>query len=129
VARPLLIVLFVCFFIVSAHVAQADPPKNNLIPALPQYLEATHAPADGPNNDRVYPPEPTPSEQMYVFWILGKVISYPVDTVEAYVTRLREEWRAKPVPAAAVVGPNPFETRRLGQIPPAPPVVSGSRGR
>jgi hypothetical protein len=66
---------------------------------------------------------------MYVFWIVGKILSFPVDTLESYVSRLREQWTAKAVPAAAPAGPNPFEKRNIGQIPPAPPVVfdAGSR--
>lgn len=127
-ARPLLILLVVSLLLVSLCPAQAETGKGNLIPVRPQYLEATHVPQQAQGDAQAYPPGPTPAEQLYVFWILGKIISYPVDTLEAYVGKLREDWRAKPVPASAQVGPNPFEARNLGQIPPAPPVLSGSRG-
>jgi hypothetical protein len=128
VDRPLLIVLLVAVLVVPAYFAQAEPPKNNLIQAKPEYLEAAHVPTVEPNTDPLYPPSPTPSEQMYVFWIMGKILSFPVDTLESYVTRLRGEWNAKAVavPASAPAQPNPFEKRHIGQIPPAPPVVLGA---
>ncbi len=124
--RPLLTVILVAMLMVPAHFAQAEPPNNNLISAKPAYLEATHVPSADTNPDPLYPPPPTPSEQMYVFWVVGKILSFPVDTVESYVTKLRGEWRTKAVPAAAPAQPNPFETRHIGQIPPAPPVVLGA---
>ena len=126
-ARTLLMMLLAALLVVPAHLAQADPPRTNLIQAKPQYLEATHVPSA--NQAQAYPAAPTPAEPMYVFWILGKLISYPIDTVESYVTKIREDWKAKPVPASATTGPNPFETRRLGQIPPAPPIERGAGSR
>ena len=128
-ARPLLMVFLASLLIVFAEVALADSARTNLIPARPQYMEAAHVPSGDLKKTQFNPPAPTPSEQLYVFWILGKLISYPVDAMESYVASLREQWRAKPVPAAASSAPNPFEERRFGQVPPAPPVVLGPRGR
>ncbi len=71
---------------------------------------------------------PTPREQMYVFWVLGKVLSYPVDKVESYVTRMFKGPFPTPVvkPASATAGYNPFEARSFSEIPPAPPARGGA---
>jgi hypothetical protein len=124
VPRFLLILLFIAFWIVPGLVAAADTPGKNLIPVKPSYEEAVAGPSSDVGQDDMSPPPATPAEQLYVFWFLGKVLSYPVDMLEAYVTKVRTDWQAKPVPAAAPAGPNPFETRSLGQVPPAPPVLS-----
>jgi hypothetical protein len=133
VPRILFILLLSAICIIAGHAVAADKPGNNLIPVRPSYEEAVAEPSSQADENDVYPRPATPAEQLYVFWFLGKVLSYPVDTLEAYISKVRADWQSKPeptaVPAAAAVGPNPFDTRRLGQIPPAPPVRSGPADR
>jgi hypothetical protein len=64
---------------------------------------------------------------MYVFWILGKILSYPVDQAESYMSALIRRLRTGPAgtPASASSGPNPFDTIESREIPPAPPALSG----
>ena len=58
---------------------------------------------------------PTPREQMYVFWLIGKVLSYPVDSVESYVTGLLNG--PLPGPVAQPASANSIST--LAHAPPS----------
>ncbi|MBI5570325.1 MAG: hypothetical protein HY914_10310 [Desulfomonile tiedjei] len=104
--------------------SQAEDQRRNLVPAkraaeidAQAVQQARPATANG---------QPTAADQLYVFWALGKLISYPFDAADAYIQRYREgsDSDARAVPAAAPGASNPFDAVKLGQIPPAPPVSS-----
>lgn len=111
---------FACGCLDNAAIA-----AEQLIPVKPAYAEAapesqiSKAPAE---NDAV--PEPTPRDQMYIFWLLGRIISYPVDKAESFLTGQIKRWQNGPVvtPASAPASSNPFESVKWREIPPAPPV-------
>jgi hypothetical protein len=73
-------------------------------------------------------PAPSAKQQMYVFWLLGKMISYPIDKAEAFVRTQMEKPFFRP---ASSPGPaqDPFIALERGEIPPAPPVERQSRDR
>ena len=100
---------------------------SGLIRVTPSHHEALSAPntnkPDGASN--VLGP-PTPREQMYVFWILGKALSYPVDRIESYVLHKLKRSSKKQAPINLSSVPNPFEAADMSQIPPAPPVTAGA---
>jgi hypothetical protein len=62
---------------------------------------------------------------MYVFWILGKVLSYPVDQLESFIRRQRNKPEVTPIKASAPSSYNPFKEIEGREIPPAPPVING----
>ncbi len=96
-----------------------------LIKVTPSYLE-TSRPGNtaGLNSDDPFSaPPPRPRDQMYVFWILGKVLSYPVDTVEQFVTKKIRQVSLKPETKPAAAPINPFDEVDIREIPPAPPVT------
>ena len=114
--------------------AQTASSGKKLIPVKPSYHEATYVPqAEEPAADPTVPAPPTPREQMYVFWILGKMLSYPIDKAEAYISnsfKKKEKPRVEgaPTPATATSAQNPFSSVNWSEIPPSPP-VSGHAGR
>jgi hypothetical protein len=71
---------------------------------------------------------PTPREQLYVFWILGRMLSYPLDRAESYIRGKLERRSQEPVavPANASGPGNPFDSVAQREIPPAPPAVGGA---
>jgi hypothetical protein len=69
---------------------------------------------------------------MYVFWILGKMLSYPIDKAEAYIYSFKKKEKPRvegaPTPATATPNANPFNSVNWSEIPPAPP-AAGHSGR
>jgi hypothetical protein len=113
--------------------AQAENAGKKLIPVKPSYHEATYLPpAERPSLDPTMPPPPTPREQMYVFWILGKMLSFPIDKAESYVYSFTKKTKPQvdgaPTPATASATPNPFSSVNWSEIPPSPP-ASGRAGK
>ncbi len=66
---------------------------------------------------------PSPREQMYVFWLAGRVISMPIDLLEKAVGKVRSSVsKARPpVPVQAAAVHSPFDNVNWREIPPAPP--------
>ncbi len=99
--------------------------ESRLIQVKPSYAESSYKPAEQIQGETGYSyTAPSPRDQMYVFWILGKMLSYPIDKVEDFITsRIRSRETPKPVaaPALATARPNPFDSVNLREIPPAPP--------
>ena len=127
-ARTFTILLFAVLWLATAAFGQPGKPEKNLIPVRPAAEESGSGQQQARAN--VSPDAPAPAEQMYVFWYLGKIISYPVDTVEGYI----RSWMAAPkpvaVPASGSSASNPFDSVKWKAIPPAPPVTdSTSEGR
>jgi len=105
-------------------VACADTTNPNLIPVKPSYSEASYTPQNQQDTEnREFIPSPTPRDQLYIFWLLGKALSYPVDKAEAYIMSKfkKSPQDGVPTPAAATSGPNPFTSVNWREIPPAPP--------
>ncbi len=132
-SKALLTAFLILLLAVSLCLAQAENAGKKLIQVKPGYHEATYVPqAEQPAADPNVPPHPTPREQMYVFWILGKMLSYPIDKAESYVYSFTK--KSKPQPdgaptrATATATPNPFSSVNWSEIPPAPP-ASGAAGR
>jgi hypothetical protein len=132
--KPLLLfVSLTVLWISPVGLAQAENAGKKLIPVKPSYHEATYVPpVERPAVDPSMPPPPTPREQMYVFWILGKMLSYPVDKAESYVYSFTKKTKPQgdgaPTPATAAATPNPFSSVNWSEIPPSPP-ASGSAGK
>jgi hypothetical protein len=104
----------------------AENKRAQLIPVKPPTIEAPSSVQNvdsGMNSDTQYA-DPAPRDQLYVFWILGKVISYPIDKIESYISRrINSVQQPKAVPAAAPGRVyNPFDSLNWREIPPAPPV-------
>lgn len=123
-ARTFLMLLFMFLCTVSVGMAQSTNQDKKLIRVTPSYSEASYVPekARHPNS----PPPPTPREQMYVFWVLGKILSYPLDTAESYISTWLNRRQNAPLatPASAGAAPNPFSTMNEREIPPAPPALA-----
>lgn len=107
----------------------AETGRNELIPVTPSYREASFAPTEEPQvSDPYGTAMPAPRDQLYVFWILGRIISYPIDRAESFISdRLKKRSAApaaQPQPQTASSGPNPFNSVNWSEIPPAPPVSS-----
>jgi len=114
--------LVIVAWVVLSSVAHAQSPGKKLIQVKPDYAEATYVPQAEYGPDGQQPP--TPREQMYVFWIAGRILSFPIDQAEAYISALVKRFQAGPTlaPASAPAGPNPFANINTREIPPAPPV-------
>ncbi len=99
--------------------------ESKLIQVKPSYSESGYQPNDQVQGETgYYYSPPGPRDQMYIFWILGKVLSYPIDKVEDFISsRLRSTSAPTPVaaPALATSKPNPFDSVNFREIPPAPP--------
>lgn len=109
----------------SSCFGQAERADGDLIRVKPSFHEAAYAPGTRPSVSRpVTPSGPSPREQMYVFWILGKMLSYPIDKVESYVRAKLQRPPIKPAaaPATAPAVSSPFRSLDMREIPPAPPV-------
>jgi hypothetical protein len=133
-ARMLAVLMAAVLTVALVGLAAADPRNTkadgNLVRIPAPQDETTDAYGQPAPADPMNPPLPTPADQMYVFWFVGKVISYPVDIAESYVSQAWDRWNKKPVmvPASAPAD-NPFTAIERGQIPPAPPVVGSSASR
>ena len=107
---------------------QPEKADKDLIKVFPSYQEASYVPSrsgeTGPTNTIS---QPSPKDQMYVFWFLGRALSYPVDKVESLVSNWRAKRAEKAIatPASSSGVPNPFDSVKWREIPPAPPAVAG----
>jgi hypothetical protein len=119
-----------------AGVTYAERTETGLIRVEPRFKEASYRPdarAKGaatrygrPHFRVEDPPPPAPKDQLYVFWLLGKVISYPVDKVESLIFR-SDKIKGDHVPGPVIVNTNPFKKLNESEIPPAPPVVGQAK--
>jgi hypothetical protein len=123
--RISLVVLLAVLLMTSGPLCQ--PEEGKLIPVKPSFNDSPSGPPAP--QDPYAQAAPTPREQMYVFWILGKVLSYPIDTAESYLSSWWQRRQAAPLvqPASAPPAPNPFDTIDSRQIPPAAPVAAGPK--
>ncbi|MBI5251313.1 MAG: hypothetical protein HY912_17630 [Desulfomonile tiedjei] len=122
-AKTYLIVIMTVLCAASTGFAQTADKK--LIRVYPSYHEAAYVP-----QEEVADELPSPRDQMYVFWILGRVLSYPFDKAEGYIDSIRSKRKLQVVPAAApaqATAPNPFVSVNWREIPPAPPATGHSR--
>ncbi|HTY22103.1 MAG TPA: hypothetical protein VMC85_03180 [Desulfomonilaceae bacterium] len=128
--RVVPILLLAVLLVTATCFGQAGKPQANVIPVRPAYDEPAQQSGNS-SADPAGPELPKPSEQLYVFWFLGKIISYPVDTAEAYITSYIEKWRQPPQPVAVPASsrPNPFDSVKWRAIPPAPPIAVGDEKR
>jgi hypothetical protein len=118
--------LFITLVFGVAGYSAAENKSDKLIPVKPPRSEPIAAEQNVGsriNYDTQYA-DPAPRDQLYVFWILGKVISYPIDKLESYISRkFISVQQPKAVPAAANGQvSNPFDSLNWREIPPAPPV-------
>lgn len=123
--RKMIAVLLVGLCAISAGFAQAA--DNRLIPVFPSQQQPTYAPPP-PTSDAEQ--LPSPRDQLYVFWVLGKVLSYPFDKVDSYIEhwKSRRKAQGQAVPASAPArSENPFDSVNWREIPPAPPTEGGFR--
>ncbi len=118
--RIVVVAALVCMLSASVCISAEKDSNEELIPVRPSYQEAAYT----PGADAEYT-GPKPKDQMYVFWLLGRIISYPVDQAESYVRGLISGPTVKP--AAAPRPPDPFADVDKREIPPAPPVKSASK--
>lgn len=88
--------------------------ETKLIQVKPSYAESSHRPSNEVEGETGYSYRPpSPRDQMYIFWILGKMLSYPIDKVEDFITsKLKSRQAPEPVaaPAVATSRPNPFDS-------------------
>lgn len=116
-ALTLLLAVSVCF-------GQSQNSEKKLIQVKPDYSEVVPEPQPQAQIDPYAPPPPRPRDQLYVFWILGRLINYPIDKVESYIYKIRSERKrdGTPVPASAGSDRNPFNSLNWREIPPAAPI-------
>ena len=112
--------LMVTLLVAAAAFGQAEKDAGSLVPVEPVYNERVpDTPTQQSQPNSAVFPSPSPRDQLYVFWFLGKVLSYPVDRLEAYIhSKLNQP---KAVPASATSTSNPFDSVNWREIPPAPP--------
>jgi hypothetical protein len=126
----LILFLIVCWTMAPSY-GRAEKSEQKLIPVKPSYHEAAYVPHAGEQaSNPLQPTAPTPRDQLYVFWILGRIISYPIDKAESFIyNRIKGVPAGTPQPAAAPAAPNPFASVNWREIPPAPPANAekGSR--
>lgn len=125
-ARICLVATACLIFLAQTFVGGPAYSDEGLIPVRPSYQEASY-PARTPQMVQGFPEgrAPTPREQMYVFWILGKVLSYPIDQIESFIRKQRNKTAVTPIKASASSSYNPFKEIEGREIPPAPPVIKG----
>jgi hypothetical protein len=123
-ARSVAVLAVLALFGATVCFGQAGSSDKKLIQVKPDYSEPVAYPQPEPQLDPYAPIQPRPRDQLYVFWILGRVISYPIDKVEAYLTNMKFDRKkdGSPVPASAGPEANPFNAVNWREIPPAPPV-------
>jgi len=127
-AKPTVMLVVFALFVSATCVCRAEQAEKKLIPVTPAYGETSTVPTPAPAPaalDPQSPPLPTPRDQMYVFWLLGQVLSYPIDKAESFVRARLKDFSSRPVakPASAPAGENPFEAVQMREIPPAPPIL------
>jgi len=129
--KTLALLSLVILLAVSVCFGQSQNSDKKLIQVKPAYSEAPPEPQPQVEIDPYAPTPPRPRDQLYVFWILGKLISYPVDTVESYIHKIRSDRKREgaPVPASAGSDRNPFNSVNWREIPPAPPVAGAPADR
>lgn len=117
--------LLLCIFTVAIWAAPCFAADPTLIRVKPSYQEASYAPNKAAADKSADLDAPSPREQMYVFWVLGKALSYPLDAVEQFIAQKRAEWKQRPAAIEPVAVPDPFEGIETREIPPAPPALNG----
>ncbi len=123
------ILTLVFLFAIYSAAENRSPKLIAVKPAVTQTSQQPQniEPAAGLNGQY---PDPTPRDQLYVFWLFGKIISYPIDKVESYISRkLYSVEKPQLVPAAASApsaSSSPFDSLNRREIPPAPPVQERS---
>jgi hypothetical protein len=129
--KTLALLSVVILLAVSVCFGQSQNSDKKLIQVKPAYSEATPEPQPQAQIDPYAPAPPRPRDQLYVFWILGKLISYPIDKVESYIYKIRSDRNREgaPVPASAGSDRNPFSSVNWREIPPAPPVAGAVADR
>ncbi len=123
------ILLLLIFCSVSQCLGEAKTGDTILIRITPSAQQPAPAPqAQQAVSQQTDPRSPTPREQLYVFWIVGRMLSYPLDRAESYVRSKLQRLSREPVavPAASSSQPNPFDAARQSEIPPAPPAMHGA---
>ncbi|MCA1960831.1 MAG: hypothetical protein LDL33_08540 [Desulfomonile sp.] len=129
-----LVLVYVASVIMCSIPAGAQQSQGGLIRVKPAYQEATYVPQQEARHDEAVPagpPPPSPRDQLYVFWLVGKILSYPVDKMEAFITSKWQNFqkpalRPASAPASEVQAVNPFDTIDTSEIPPAPPALGGA---
>jgi hypothetical protein len=131
-SKILLLLIPIMLWTASACLGQAQEEEKKLIPVKPSYHEASYVPHAGDQGPgQVFPAPPTPREQMYIFWLVGKMLSFPIDKVESFIRdrTTRPSKGAETAPAAAASAPNPFNALNWKEIPPAPPVKAAATAK
>ncbi|MFH0825781.1 MAG: hypothetical protein V2B18_23750 [Pseudomonadota bacterium] len=122
--------LLLPFFFTTTVFGQAAHDDRKLIPVKPVYQEASYAPQEPAavvNDPAESNIAPRPRDQMYFFWILGRVITYPIDKVEDFIRNRKQAVAAKPEPVVQTAPvSNPFDGIEFREIPPAPPALAGA---
>lgn len=127
-SKTFLAVVLIILWCAASCYGESGTADRKLIPVKPSYHEAAYVPEQQvPAADSAATRAPTPREQMYVFWILGRMLSYPMDKAESYIRQRLQRSALKPASAPATSTPasSPFDSMNLGQIPPAPPALGG----
>jgi hypothetical protein len=119
----------VCLLAIYSAAENRNPKLIAVRPAANQTSQQPQNTEPSPGFDGQYP-DPTPRDQLYVFWLFGKIISYPIDKIESYVSKkLYSVEKPQLVPAAASApgdASSPFDAINRREIPPAPPVQAKS---
>lgn len=115
-------VLILCLFVFDSP---AEQSAQGLIPVRPYYQDSQNSvsPDKQLEHERSY--QIHPKDQMYIFWVLGKLISYPVDKAESFLSQQKKKLFKEGAPVQATAPPqhNPFSSLNWREIPPAPPVL------
>jgi hypothetical protein len=129
-AKIIAVLTLVLLFGVSICLGRQQTHESKLIQVKPAYSAATPQPQPGQIDPYAAVP-PRPRDQLYVFWILGKLISYPFDKADSYIHKIRSGWKREgtPTPACAPADSNPFKSVNWSQIPPAHPISDPSSDR
>lgn len=107
-----LALVLIILWCASGCYGESGTSDRKLIPVKPSYHEAAYVPeSEVPSADSAATRPPTPREQMYVFWILGRILSYPMDKAESYIRQKLQGSALKPAsaPAAATPASSPFD--------------------
>ncbi len=130
--KAILILSILTLVFLFAIYSAAENRSPKLIAVRPAVTQTSQQPQNSGPAPELYGqyPDPTPRDQLYVFWLFGKIISYPVDKIESYVSKkLYSVEKPQLVPAAASapgVVSSPFDSINRREIPPAPPVQDKS---
>jgi len=132
-----LVLVCVGLVIAFAAPAGAQQSQDGRIRVKPAYQEAAYVPQQHARQDEAAtagPPPPSPRDQMYVFWLVGKILSYPVDKMEAFIASKWQNFqkpalRPASAPASEVQAVNPFDAIDTSEIPPAPPALGGAAAK